>query len=107
MRTRTSARAIATSLGVWVTVTMVCPSVAFAYIGPGAGLSMVGSFLALLGAILLAIFGFVFYPIRRLLRRRKERSMKRDSKPAVDEPSPNQTKDSQERRATDQDAPSG
>ena len=41
-----------------------------AYMGPGAGLSAIGSFLSLLGAIFFAIVGFVWYPVRRLLRRR-------------------------------------
>ena len=39
-----------------------------AYLGPGGALSAVGSFLALLGAILLAVIGFVWYPVKRLLR---------------------------------------
>jgi hypothetical protein len=47
------------------------PGVAEAYIGPGAGLSAIGSLLALIGAVLLAIVGFVWYPVRRLLRRGK------------------------------------
>ena len=47
------------------------PTVALAYIGPGAGLSAIGSLLALIGAVLLAIVGFVWYPVRRLLRRGK------------------------------------
>ena len=45
------------------------PSFAFAYVGPGAGLSALGSLLSLLAAAGLAIVGFVWYPIRRLLRR--------------------------------------
>jgi hypothetical protein len=44
---------------------------AFAYIGPGLGLSAFGSVIALTGAILLAIVGFVWYPVKRLLRKRK------------------------------------
>ena len=44
---------------------------ALAYIGPGAGLSAIGSVLALIGATLLLIVGFVWYPFKRLLRRRK------------------------------------
>ena len=47
------------------------PGIAFAYIGPGAGLSVVGSILAFLAAIVVAIFGFLFFPIRRFLRNRK------------------------------------
>jgi hypothetical protein len=44
---------------------------AHAYVGPGIGLTALGTLLALLAAIALAIVGFVWYPIRRLLRRRK------------------------------------
>lgn len=42
-----------------------------AYLGPGAGLGAFGTLLALLGAILLLIAGFLWYPIKRLLARRK------------------------------------
>lgn len=39
-----------------------------AYVGPGAGLSAIGAVLALIGAVLLAIVGFVWYPVKRLLQ---------------------------------------
>ena len=45
---------------------------ATAYIGPGAGLTAIGTVLALVGAVALAIFGFVWYPIKRYMRKRKE-----------------------------------
>ncbi len=44
---------------------------AHAYVGPGAGLSVIGSVLAVGAAVLLVIVGFVWYPIRRLMRSRK------------------------------------
>ncbi len=44
-----------------------------AYIGPGGVLSAIGSFLALLAAVVLALFGFVWYPIKRMMRARRER----------------------------------
>jgi hypothetical protein len=43
---------------------------ASAYIGPGAGLTAIGTVIALVGGILLAIVGFVWYPIKRVLRSR-------------------------------------
>ena len=49
------------------------PATAHAYIGPGAGISAIGTVVAVIGAVLLAIVGFVWYPIKRLRRRRKER----------------------------------
>jgi nitric oxide reductase large subunit len=44
---------------------------ATAYVGPGAGLTAIGSLLALFGAVALAIVGFIWYPVRRLMRKRK------------------------------------
>lgn len=42
-----------------------------AYVGPGAGISAIGSFLALIGAVLLAIIGFVWFPVKRMIKRRR------------------------------------
>jgi membrane protein implicated in regulation of membrane protease activity len=44
---------------------------AMAYVGPGAGLSLLGAFWGLLVAILAAISFVILYPIRRLVRVRK------------------------------------
>ncbi len=49
-------------------------SQALAYVGPGAGLSAIGAFLALLAGVIIAIFGFLWYPIKRILRNRKNAS---------------------------------
>lgn len=48
------------------------PATAFAYVGPGAGLSIIGSLLAIVAAIVVGIFGFLWFPVRRLLRKRKQ-----------------------------------
>lgn len=50
---------------------LVLPNLAQAYVGPGTGLSAIGSFLALLAGILIAILGFLWYPIKRLFGRKK------------------------------------
>ena len=52
-------------------------SVALAYIGPGAGLSAIGSFFALIAAVVVAILGFLWYPFKRLLRNRKAKNLAR------------------------------
>jgi len=54
-----------------VAAALFLPGSAWAYIGPGAGLSIIGSVLAFLGAIVLAIVGFIWYPVRRMLKKRK------------------------------------
>jgi len=41
---------------------------AYAYMGPGSGLAFIGSLLALVGAAIAGILGFVWYPIKRLIR---------------------------------------
>lgn len=46
---------------------------AHAYIGPGPGLSMVGSLFALIGGVFLALFMVLLYPIRLMLKRRKRK----------------------------------
>jgi hypothetical protein len=41
-----------------------------AYMGPGAGMSAIGSFFSLIAAFFFAVVGFVWYPVRRLFRKR-------------------------------------
>jgi hypothetical protein len=43
-----------------------------AYIGPGTGLSAIGAFLAVAAGITVAIIGFFWYPIKRLLGKSKK-----------------------------------
>jgi len=52
-------------------ILVMLPTAAYAYIGPGPGITAIGSALALVGAVLLGIVGFIWYPLRRLLRSRK------------------------------------
>ena len=47
-------------------------SPALAYIGPGAGISAVGTFFAVIGAVVLLVVGFLWYPVKRMLRKKKE-----------------------------------
>lgn len=51
---------------------MSFPVNALAYIGPGAGITAIGTVVAFTGAILLAIVGFIWYPIKRMLKKRNE-----------------------------------
>ena len=57
-------RKIIWSLIAWVWC--IAPPAAFAYIGPGAGISVIGTAIAFIGAVLFAIVGFVWYPLKRL-----------------------------------------
>ena len=53
---------------------VLTPSLAQAYIGPGAGISAIGAALALLAAVFFAIVGFVWYPVKRLLKAMRSKS---------------------------------
>jgi hypothetical protein len=46
---------------------------AVAYVGPGAGISVLGSLLGILATIFVAIGAIIFWPIRKFMKRRKAR----------------------------------
>ncbi|YBV98307.1 hypothetical protein M1D80_16115 [Phyllobacteriaceae bacterium JZ32] len=56
-------------------VTLSAPTAAFAYVGPGAGLSLLGALWALLAAVATAIFFVVAWPIRKMVRSRRSRKL--------------------------------
>ncbi len=45
---------------------------AAAYMGPGAGLGMIGSLVAVIGAVLIALLGIVILPVRMILKKRRK-----------------------------------
>ena len=51
---------------------------AFAYVGPGAGLSLLGTLWGVLIAVLAAVSFLVLWPLRRLMRQRRARGRERD-----------------------------
>lgn len=65
------AACLAALLGLIVLV----PIDAQAYVGPGAGITAIGSLLALVAGLLFAVIGFVWYPIKRMRRRRREKQV--------------------------------
>lgn len=60
------------------------PFAANAYVGPGAGLGAIAVAMAIVIGLLLLVIGFLWYPLKRLLRRNKT---------AVDKTAPSQTED--------------
>jgi hypothetical protein len=50
---------------------VISTTAANAYVGPGSGLSAIGSILGVFTALFLALVGFVWYPIKRLLKHMK------------------------------------
>jgi len=56
-------------LGIFLLLLLPVP--VLAYIGPGAGISVLGSLLGILGTIVIAIGAILFWPIRKMMKRRK------------------------------------
>ncbi len=48
------------------------PGAAWAYFGPGAGVTMLGALWGVLLAVAFALFAFLAWPIRAMLRRRRK-----------------------------------
>jgi hypothetical protein len=48
---------------------------AYAYIGPGTGAGVLASVLGVIGSLVLIIVGLVYYPIKRMLKKRKQASV--------------------------------
>jgi membrane protein implicated in regulation of membrane protease activity len=73
------------SLAIAITTALTLAATpAMAYVGPGAGLSLLGAFWGLLVAILAAVAFVVVYPIRRMMRARKRpaQTLQQEGEPA-------------------------
>ncbi len=65
---------------------LVCPP-AQAYIGPGAGAGTIAVVLGILAAIVMAFFAVLWYPVKRLIKKRKTaREAKQAQEATADEP---------------------
>lgn len=49
----------------------VSATTAEAYIGPGVGAGALAAVLGVLGSIFLALFAVIYYPIKRMMKKRK------------------------------------
>ncbi|MEI6515042.1 MAG: hypothetical protein WCO77_03615 [bacterium] len=61
----------------------IVPS-AMAYVGPGAGLTLVGSFIGLCLTLLVALWAVLSWPIRRLLKRWRRGAAGSEKAPEMD-----------------------
>ena len=60
-------------------------SVAQAYVGPGLGLGVLGAIFGGILAVLLAIFGVFWYPIKRMLKKKKSAKSESDDEKATEQ----------------------
>ncbi len=52
---------------------------AFAYIGPGLAAGTIAIALGIFGSIFLALFATIYYPIKRMMRRKKQGMQSEDN----------------------------
>ena len=63
-----------------IMIILVSSESAHAYIGPGAGVTMLGALWGVILAIVFAVGGLLIWPIRALMHRRKQtKSIEKDS----------------------------
>ena len=60
-------------LSIFLTLVVLAPF-ASAYIGPGSGISVVGSLLGLLATIVLALGAVMLWPYRRMMKKRLQKA---------------------------------
>lgn len=56
---------------------IVAATPAFAYVGPGAGISLLGALWALAAAVFAAVAFVILWPVRRMMKRRRTRRLER------------------------------
>ena len=52
----------------------------FAYLGPGVGGGVIAAILGIVVAIFAALFGLIWFPVKRLLKKRKEKKVQQQNK---------------------------
>lgn len=62
---------LVTKIGLVPMLMLATMGPAYAYLGPGGVISGVGSLLALIAAVVVAIIGFLWFPIKRLIKRKR------------------------------------
>lgn len=65
-----------------VAITLFIPGIALAYGGPGSVISGIGALLAAIAAILASLFGFIWFPLKRLYRSMTEEDAPTEETPA-------------------------
>ena len=55
------------------TILLIVTTPMYAYIGPGTSTGLIATILGIIGSIFLAIFGILYYPIKRFLKNRKKK----------------------------------
>jgi len=62
------------------TIFILITTSSFAYLGPGIGGGVIVATIGIIVAIFAALFGLIWFPIKRLLKRRKEKKQQQLNK---------------------------
>ena len=54
------------------TLILIMPLSSYAYIGPGMGGGVIAAIIGFFAAIILGLWGILYYPIKRALKKRKD-----------------------------------
>lgn len=71
---------------VLVLLLLLTSNIAHAYVGPGLGLGVIGAIFGTILAVFLAIVGVIWYPIKRLFKKRTQSKDKADEQLANNTP---------------------
>ena len=53
---------------------ILVPNYADAYVGPGLGAGTIGVILGIIGSLFIALFAIIWYPLKRLFKKKKRQS---------------------------------
>ena len=81
-------RRLGTSVTLIASFAAIWSAPALAYIGPGAGITVLGALWGVIVAIVLTVGAVVLWPFRVLLRRRRKRSAKSSDAMVAETPMP-------------------
>ncbi|HKP26416.1 MAG TPA: hypothetical protein VJV39_21285 [Dongiaceae bacterium] len=73
-------------LAISTSAAVLAAAPAFAYVGPGAGLTLLGALWGLIVAVVLSVGFILLWPVRRLMRRTKQVGATSDRQAEDDDP---------------------
>lgn len=81
MTIRNPIPALASPVALGLVLLLVSNGPAMAYVGPGLGLATIGAILGGIGAVLLAILGLVWYPVKSMMKKKRKAAAPGEGKP--------------------------
>jgi hypothetical protein len=73
-------------------ILLLLPGLALAYVGPGAGISMLGALWGLIVGVVMAVGVILFWPIRIMLRKAKAKKANAEAVSSTEDATPDSSK---------------